>query len=507
MHDVPDIHAIRTLYQQGHSKRAIARLLHVSRKTVDKYTDPAYVVPTEVRMKLQKPRPSPKLDPWKPVLAQWLAEDAQRPRKQRRTARKMYQDLVALYGESFGASEASVRRYVAQLKQERAQKAYVPLAFPPGAMMQGDFGHALVILAGQEQTLPFFAARLMASSPVFVKVYWDEKLEAVLDGVVSALGFFGGVPKQFLFDNPSTLVQKILGGGQRLQTPEFKALQAHYGFEAVFCNPRAAHEKGGVESAVQWALRNLFSPVPQASSIHELNAALARQCLADAQRRTREGRLVADLWAEERTSLGPLPRAPFPACRHRFVRVDKTLLCTYDRAVYSVPPDYAGKSLLLRAYWDRIEIADRERTVAVHERQRPGGYSLRLEHYLPVLAHKPRAVGHAAVIARGEPAIARYRDAFLAQRPGAYRELVAILQLATSVGVRRLAEALATASRYRAYDIDSVRALLAMEETAGDEPPVLDAKHLQRWPQTPVQPVDSAAYGWLTPTAAGGEPA
>lgn len=502
MHDVPDIHSIRTLHQLGHSKRQIARLLRVSRKTVDKYIDPAYVVPTRVQMNLRRPRAAPKMDRWKPLIAQWLAEDAQLPRKQRRTARKIYKDLVRTYGEELQVSEISVRRYVAQVKQERAQRAYVPLEFPLGGMMEVDFGHALVVLADEEMTLPFFAARLMASSPVFVKVYADEKLEAALDGITSALSFFGGVPRQCMFDNPTTLVRQIMGGGQRLQTPEFRALQAHYGFEAVFCNPGAGNEKGGVESGVKWAQRNVFSPVPRASSIHELNAAIEQQCLADAQGRVRNGRWVADLWDEERAHLAPLPAVPFPSCRHRFVRVDKTLLVTYDRAVYSVPPEYVGKSLLLRAFWDHIQIADRDATVAVHERQRPGGHSLRLEHYLPVLAHKPRAVRHASVIARGEPAVARYRDEFLAASPGAYRELVAILQLSQACGLRRFAAVLEMASRYRAYDIQSVRALLAMQDDQAATPASLDAEHLQRWPQTPVRTVGSREYGWLIQTAA-----
>lgn len=76
-------------------------------------------------------------------------------------------------------------------------------------------------------------------------------------------------------------------------------------------------------------------------------------------------------WWPTSGSLLPLPVSGFPACRSRFVRVDKTLLVTYDRTVYSVPPTYAGKSLLLRAFWDRIEISDRERTVATHERRAP----------------------------------------------------------------------------------------------------------------------------------------
>ncbi len=229
-----------------------------------------------------------------------------------------------------------------------------------------------------------------------------------------------------------------LEGGKRLQTPEFKALQAHYGFEEVFANPGRGNEKGGAENLVQWAQRNLFSPVPRANSVPELNAWLLDQCLLDAQSRRRPegGARVAELWEQEQANLGALPGRPFVACRTRFVRVDKCLLVDWDRAHYSAPAAYAQKSLLLRVFWDHIELADSERTVAVHERQAQGGSSLQLPHYLPVLERKPRAVAHAAVIARGAPAIARYRDEFLAARPEACRELVAICGCASRRGWR-----------------------------------------------------------------------
>jgi len=504
MKDVPEIHSIRTLHARGFSKRGIARLLKVSRKTVDKYTAEDYVVAPEPKMHLAEKRPSPKMDPWKPVVDQWLAEDQTCPRKQRRTARKMYRDLVSLFKAD--ASEVTVRRYVRSRKQDRARQAYVPLEFPMGSMAEVDFGHAVVTLDGMERRLPFFAMRLMASGVSFVKVFRHEKLEAMLDGIASGLAFLGGVPRQLMFDNDSTIVREILGGGLRTQTPEFKALAAHYRFEPVFANPGAGNEKGGVESLVKWAQRNLFSPVPRATTLDELSQRLLAECLADSQtrQRPRGGRLVADLWEEEQAHLLTLPGSAFPACRNRFVRVDKTLLVGYDHAVYSVPPAYAEKSLLLRAFWDRIEVSDRERTVAVHERQEPGGSSLKLEHYLPVLAHKPRAVAHAAVIARGEPAIARYRDQFLAVRPGAYRELVAVLRLAETVGVRRLAAALETALQYRTFDLESVRSIVAMAVPAENlSTAVLDPSHLDRWPETPVAQVAAGAYAWLDEAAVG----
>ena len=506
MHDVPDIQAIRVMKQRGMSRREIAKRLHVSRKTVDKYTAADYVVPVEARMRLQQPRAAPKMAEWKPILEAWITQDAEEPRKQRRTAHKLYRDLKTAYGERVQVAEVTVRRFVAQVKGKRAQEAFVPLEFEPGAMGEVDFGHADVVLAGQRQRLPFFAIALMYSSVRFVKVYPHEQLESVLDGMASGLSHVGGVARQFMFDNATTIVRDILGGGRRVQTPEFKALQAHYGFEAVFANPASGNEKGGVENLVQWAQRNLFSPAPEADTLDELNARLAEQCLADARRRQRTagGPLVAELWEKEQAHLGTLPAEPFPACRHRFARVTSLLLVQWDGVRYSAPAKYAGKSLLLRVFFDRVELTDQGRVVAVHARQPRGGCSLQLSHYLPVLEHKPRAVAHAAVIARGAPEIARYRDEFLAARPEDHRELVEILRLGNDVGLDRLTVALATASRHRAYDLESVRAVLAMDAPTDATPAALAAAHLARWPEAVVEPVSSAAYAWLTDGSAGG---
>jgi hypothetical protein len=336
-------------------------------------------------------------------------------------------------------------------------------------------------------------------------MYPHEKLEAFLDGVVSALSFVGGVPAQMMFDNAGTLVREVLGGGKRVQTPEFKALQAHYGFEAVFANLGRGNEKGGVEHLVQWAQRNLFSPVPVAASLDELNQWLARQCMRDAERRRRSagGPLIAELWEKEQARLGTLPPRPFPACRRRYVRVDKCLITDYDNAHYSAPASYVRKTLTLQAFWDHVELAEEGRVVAVHDRMPPGQSSLQLSHYLPVLERKPHAVSHAAVIAHGAPAIARYRDEFLAARPEDYREMVAILRLSEVAGLQRLTAALEKAAVAHVYDIASIQALLAMDEP-DQVPPTLPAVYEGRWPKAEVATVSCQSYAWLQ-GAAGGE--
>ncbi len=72
MLDVPDIQSIRVLHQRGHSERAIARILRINRRTVRRYLAEEVIEP-ERRMHLKEPRPSPKMDPWKGVVAEWVA--------------------------------------------------------------------------------------------------------------------------------------------------------------------------------------------------------------------------------------------------------------------------------------------------------------------------------------------------------------------------------------------------------------------------------------------------
>ena len=59
-------------------------------------------------------RPAPKLDVWKPLIDRWLADDIEAPRKQRHTARRVWQRLVLEHGADVG--ESTVRRYVKKVK-------------------------------------------------------------------------------------------------------------------------------------------------------------------------------------------------------------------------------------------------------------------------------------------------------------------------------------------------------------------------------------------------------
>ena len=168
-----------------------------------------------------------------------LEEDAHSPKKQHHTAKRIYDRLVEELG--FTGGETTVRRLVSQLR-ENPQEAFVPLAFPPGDAIQIDFGEATVYLSGVKTVVNLFCARLCYSGAPLVLAYRRQNEESFLDALIQVFQHFGGVPKRVIFDNGKVAVKDGFGAHARKQAG-YAALAAHYGFEAIFCNPASGNEK------------------------------------------------------------------------------------------------------------------------------------------------------------------------------------------------------------------------------------------------------------------------
>jgi transposase len=425
-----DVEFIKKKSAEGWSVRKIARQLEISRQTVRK----VLAAPAEPpRYRQMVPRAQPVIGPYLPVIEAWLAADETAPRKQRHTAKRVYDRLVELYG--FSGSEVTVRRAVRAVKGRKVE-VFVPLEAPPGKLAQADFGQAYVLMSGTMQKVFLFCLRAKHSTAPFVRAYPTEKLEAFLDGHVRAFQFFGGVFSELWYDNPKTAVTKILGGPERIEHEQFSRLRAHYLFESSFCTPREAHEKGSVEHLVGYARRNALVPVSRPfASLEDLNAHLLAFC-------ERERVRHEAAWQTEAKMLRPLPAHPFRAATSRPCSVAKTALCRVDYNRYSVPAANAGRVLRAEVYVDKVEFYAGELLVASHDRSYARGETfLELAHYLPVFGRKPRAAGSCAALAQADPVFTRARDRLLAE-PGGYRVFAQILTLGMRFDLAVLARAL-----------------------------------------------------------------
>ena len=147
-------------------------------------------------------RPRPAIGPYAAVIDGWLVADREVPPKQRHTARRVWQRLVAEHGA--GLAEVTVSRYVARRRAELGLdnvQVTVPQAHAPGAEAEVDFGEFHAQVAGVLVKLWLFVMRLSCSGRAFHVAFATQAQEAFLEGHVLALEYFGAVPGRVRYDN------------------------------------------------------------------------------------------------------------------------------------------------------------------------------------------------------------------------------------------------------------------------------------------------------------------
>jgi transposase len=457
----------RRVLVDGLSKRAACREYEIHwdtlRKILDRPEPPGY--------RRSAPRPRPKLDPFLPVIHQILEQDKKAPRKQRHTARRVFERLRGEHGYTGGLTV--VKEAVAAWRL-RSAEVFVPLAHPPGEA-QVDFGQAEVVLDGRAATVALFVMTLPYSDAAFVRAFPRECTEAFLEGHVRAFAFFGGVPRRISYDNSKIAVAQITGGRDRKVTDAFLRLRSHHLFEDHFCLVRRPNEKGHVETLVGFARRSFLVPVPVVcGGLAPLNADLERRCREDLARRLwGKPAAKADLLAEERAALLPLPPEAFVAARVEPRRVDSLSLVSFDANQYSVPTEFAHHPVTVVASVDTVRVVAGDRVAATHprcwDRERVFYEPV---HYLALLERKPGALDFAEPLRRWELPVCfgvlrRRLEAELGG-PGT-RQYIKVLRLLERAGLGELADAVERALELGAADADAVRLILEhrREQPAG----------------------------------------
>ncbi len=145
--------------------------------------------------KAYPPRQRPAIEPWVTVIDGWLLADRDTPRKQRHTARRVWQRLVAEHQATL--AEVTVSRYVARRRVELGVvevEVSIPQTHPAGAEAEVDFGEFYSVIAGASIKCWMFVMRLSHSGKAFHVAFGTQAQEAFLEGHVLGFEHFGGVP-------------------------------------------------------------------------------------------------------------------------------------------------------------------------------------------------------------------------------------------------------------------------------------------------------------------------
>jgi transposase len=442
-----------------------------------------------------KPPARPLIEPVLPTIRQILDDDAKAPRKQRHTAKRIWQRLKDEH--AFKGGYTSVKDAVRELKVGR-KEVFLPLVHPPGEA-QVDYGFAQVTLAGVETDVAVFVMSLPYSDAVYIQVFPRECTETFQEGHARAFAFFGGVPSRIAYDNTKTAVAKIVGPRERELTHEFLRLKSYYLFASHFCLVRRPNEKGHVEKLVDYARSNFLVPVPAVDSLDQLNAELAARCRRDQERSVRgKAGTVATLLAEDRAAMQVLPARPFEARRTADVSADSLSLVRFDTNSYSVPTKYAHRTVKVVASVSEVRIVYEDRLVARHPRCWGREQSVFDPiHYLALLERKPGGFDFARPLEKWElpECYGVLRRRLEADERHGTKAFIRILRLLESHPLAQLTDAVEYALDLGIEDPDSVRVIL---EYRADRPTELF--RLDGRPQLAgvrVPPTDVAAYASL----------
>jgi len=474
---------------EGLSEREAARRFGLARETVRKML--RHSEPPGYRRR--QPPKRPKLDPFTGIIDGILEEDRTVHRKQRHTAKRIFERLRDEHG--FTGKQTIVKDYVRE-RRHRLREMFVPLVHPPGHA-QADFGEADSIIAGVERRMHFFVMTFPHSDACFVAAYPAATAEAWLDGHNRAFAFFGGVPQSILYDNDKCLVARILPDGTRQRTRSFSGLLSHYLFTDRYGRPGKGNDKGNVEGVVGLARRNYMTPRPRFASFDAFNADLEERCRerqSDVLRGHRES--IGERLERDREALSALPPAPFDACDKQATRVSSLSLVRYRTNDYSVPVAYGHQEVWIRGYVHEVVIGCGAEIIARHPR------SYEREdmvfdpiHYLPLLEQKIGALDQAAPLAGWDlpEAFATLRRLMEARMGKAgKREYVQVLRLLESFDLRELHGAVREALRLGAIGYDAVKHLLLCRIER--RPPKLDLDVYPYLPRAQVATTAAASY-------------
>jgi transposase len=475
---------------EGLSIRELSERHRVHRRTVRQALASAFPPPRKAYPR----RTRPAIDPYVEVIDAWLLADRDVPRKQRHTARRVWQRLVAEHNATL--AEVTVSRYITarrvELGLDRIEVA-VPQAHPAGAEAEVDFGEFHATIAGMLTTLWLFVMRLSHSGKAFHVAFATQAQEAFLEGHVAAFQYFGGVPARIRYDNLKPAVIRVLRGRERTESERFIALRSHYGYESFFCIPGigGAHEKGGVEGEIGRFRRRHLVPVPAVTSLAELNRLIAAADLLD-DSRVITGRpvTIAAAFTAEFPHLMALPAEAFDPARLLSARVDNRARVSVRQCYYSVPARYARRRLPVRLSARTVEILDGATLVASHERAvTKYAEVLTLDHYLEVLKIKPGALPGATALAQAKACGAftqthqRYWDAARKARGDAAgtRALIEVLLAHRSLPADALRAAMNTAVASGVLDPQVLLIQARRDATNGQVAPVIPIGALARY--------------------------
>lgn len=399
---------------------------------------------------------------------------------------------------------SQVRQYVRQIRPARG-RVYQEVLYEPAQAMQVDWGNCgRIQIGGTWRSVSVFVAVLCYSRMCYIEFCLAQRKSEFYRALVHALEFFRGSPRQVIFDN---LKAAVLNGSGRHAClhPEFLALCGHFYLEPIACTRRDPESKGVVEASVRYIKRNALEGRDEQLSRWEDYAHLAcswRDDVANVRLHHTTQQRPIDRFAQERERLRPLPPLAFNTDEVVSAVVSSHARVHFDGNRYSVPPQLARKTVVLRANATQLRVISQGEQVASHTRCYDRRQLVCLpEHQLEALKMRSRVRAHdleKTFDALGEEARRFHLE--LRRRPVKTTvHLRRLLHLVRLYGRQEVVAAITRANEYQTYDAAYVETILLQERRRRElpSPTLVRPKRQELIEETDLEEPDPAAYDRL----------
>lgn len=456
---------IKRYREDGLKAGQIAREMCLDSRTVGKWM-------TVEKFQLRLPgMRSSKLDPFKGDIGRMLARHPY-------SATQIFQQITE---QGFDGGYTIVKDYVRKIRPKR-YKAYLKLAFAPGECAQVDWGSYKSIAVGEtRRRLSFFVMVLCHCRMMYVEFTVSQTMEHFLGCHQRAFEFFGGIPQKVMVDNLKSAVLSRITGQDPVFNPKYLDFAGHYGFRIVPCGVGKGNEKGVVENAVGYVKKNLLTGL-ELGDFKTINP-MAKQWLesvANVRIHGETRKKPQEMFPEEAACLSRLPVHPYDIGTVSPIRASKQFRVTLDTNRYSVPAEYTGQKLTMKAYSDRICIYHECKLIARHTRSYDRYQDIEDPDHPKALLAQRRKAKHQKIVMRFltlSPVSEKYYQGMQERRMNLLHHLRLIVGLSEIYGQELVARAIEDALEFRAFSCEYIANLLEQRKRINKEPGAL---HLTR---------------------------
>jgi len=334
MLQVEDRFMIKDMHRRGLTISDIARITGHDRKTIRAVLNGPVSPPPQKRKARVK-----KLDPFVPYLKTRIDEDVL-------NCNKLFDEIRR---QGYQGGKSLIKSFVQPYREERRQEATRRFETLPGEQAQVDWGHfGFIQHYGRRRKLYGFVMTLGWSRASYLEFTISADMAWWLRCHVHAFRYFGGVPRVVLHDNLKTSVLDRDADGTIHWNARYLDFADYYGFTPRACRPYRAQTKGKVESGIRY-VRGNFWPGLKYVDLADLN----RQALdwldftANVRIHGTTGEVPFErLPLEQLQLMGSKP--DYDTSLIAFRRSTKDCFISYDGNYYSVPAEYARKTLTVK---------------------------------------------------------------------------------------------------------------------------------------------------------------